>query len=276
MNHVARFLSFVLSLLLLSHIPATVASDSDYQPQFGQSGKDVIWVPTPEEQAEAMLDLAGVTSADYVIDLGSGDGRIVIAAALRGATALGIEYNPDMVDLSRKKAEQAGVTDKASFVQADLFESDFSKASVITMYLLPDLNLKLRPKILDLEPGTRIVSHAFSMGEWEPDASEMDGGRNLYMWVVPSKVQGEWTWMEDSGPVTLNLKQTFQAIEGVVASSRNIGTISEAALRGDQIAFTWGERYYSGKISQNQIRGKVRSPDGESEWVAARKFHSGR
>jgi SAM-dependent methyltransferase len=212
-----------------------------------------------------------VTAADYVIDLGSGDGRIVIAAAQRGATALGIEYNPDMVNLSRENARKAGVEDKASFVQADIFESDFSKASVITMYLLPDLNLKLRPKILNLEPGTRIVSHAFSMGEWEPDASEMSGGRNLYMWIVPAKVKGTWTWVEDSRTSTLNLKQTFQAIEGSVSSGGSTEPILDAALRGDQIGFTCGKRYYAGKITRDQIRGRVEYPGGASEWVATRK-----
>ncbi|MGH8648886.1 MAG: SAM-dependent methyltransferase, partial [Burkholderiales bacterium] len=144
---------------------------STYKPEVGQEGKDVVWVPTPQSLVDKMLDLAKVMPADYVIDLGSGDGRTVITAAKRGARALGIEYNPDMVALSQRNAAKEEVTDKATFMKADLFESDFSRATVITMFLLPDINLKLRPKILDLKPGTRIVSNSFTMGEWQHDRS---------------------------------------------------------------------------------------------------------
>jgi precorrin-6B methylase 2 len=141
----------------------------EYKPQVGQEGKDVIWVPTPQELVDKMLDMAKVTPADYVIDLGSGDGRTVISAAKRGAKALGIEYNPDMVELSKRNAAKERVSDRASFIKADLFESDFSQATVITMFLLPGINIRLRPKLLDLRPGTRIVSNSFTMGEWAAD-----------------------------------------------------------------------------------------------------------
>ena len=159
--------AFIIAALFLP--PAIFAQQKEYEPSVGQEGKDVIWVPTPEELVQAMLDLAKVTPNDYVMDLGSGDGRIVIAAAKRGARATGIEYNPDMVELSRRNAEKAGVSARAAFMKADIFETDLSKATVITMYLLPSLNLKLRPTILDLKPGTRIVAHNFAMGDWEAE-----------------------------------------------------------------------------------------------------------
>ena len=161
----------VLTLLLFFSACGVLAQTAQkpYEPQVGQEGKDVIWVPTPQGLVDKMLDMAKVTSSDYIIDLGSGDGRTVITAAKRGARATGIEYNPDMVELSKANATKAGVSAKAAFMKADIFESDFSEATVITMYLLPQLNVKLRPKILDLKPGTRIVSHAFTMEEWMAD-----------------------------------------------------------------------------------------------------------
>jgi SAM-dependent methyltransferase len=182
---------YVALITLFLGFASINASAQEFEPSIGQEGKDVIWVPTPDSLVEAMLDVAKVTPSDYVIDLGSGDGRIVIAAAKRGARAVGFEFNPDMVALSRRNAEKEGVSDKATFVNADLFESDFSKATVITMYLLPQLNLKLRPKLLDLKPGTRIVSHAFTMGEWNPDKTVEREGRTAYLWIVPAKTEGK-------------------------------------------------------------------------------------
>src|SRR5213593_1271960 len=159
--------------LLLTAVAAGAFAQSQatqtFEPKSGQAGKDVVWVPTPQPLVDKMLDLANVTPQDFLMDLGSGDGRTVITAAKRGATAHGIEFNPDMVELSKKNAAKEGVTDKATFVQADLFESDFSQATVITMFLLPEINLRLRPKILDLKPGTRIVSNTFTMDDWSPD-----------------------------------------------------------------------------------------------------------
>ncbi len=166
-----------------------------YEPQSGQAGKDVVWVPTPQALVEKMLDMAKATPQDFVMDLGSGDGRTVITAAKRGIRAMGIEYNPDMVELSKKNAAAAGVTDKATFMKADLFETDFSKASVITMFLLPSINMKLRPKILDLKPGTRVVSNSFTMEDWEPDQTEVvkddcTSYCTALLWIVPAKVEG--------------------------------------------------------------------------------------
>src|SRR4029453_3855949 len=170
--------------------------EKEFQPQVGQEGKDVIWVPTPQALVDKMLDMAKVTPKDYVIDLGSGDGRTVITAAKRGSKALGIEYNPDMVELSKRNAVKEGVSDKATFVKADLFESDFSQAQVIHMFLLPSINMKLRPKILDLKPGTRIVSNSFDMEDWKADetgtASGCDHWCTAHLWIVPAKVGGTW------------------------------------------------------------------------------------
>src|SRR4026208_1407704 len=187
----------------------------EFEPQVGQEGKDVIWVPTPQALVDKMLDMAKVTPKDYVIDLGSGDGRTVITAAKRGSKALGIEYNPDMVELSKRNAAKEGVSDKASFMKADLFESDFSQAQVITMFLLPDINIRLRPKILELKPGTRIVSNSFTIVDWAADetATVKEGCVSYctaHLWIVPAKVEGTW----QLGDGTLTLKQTYQVISG--------------------------------------------------------------
>jgi hypothetical protein len=239
----------------------------EYQPQVGQEGKDVIWVPTPQALVDKMLDMAKVTPKDFVIDLGSGDGRTVITAAKRDARALGIEYNPDMVELSKRNAAKAGVSDKASFVKADLFESDFSQAQVITMFLLPDINLKLRPKILDLKPGTRIVSNSFTMGEWKADetASVKDGCVSYctaYLWIVPAKVEG--TWKLAKGELTL--KQTFQTFSGSIRSGSTTTKISNGKLHGDQISFTAGGVKYSGHVMGNVMEGE----SGKGKWHASR------
>lgn len=191
------------------------AQKEEFVPHVGQAGKDVIWVPTPDELVERMLRMAQATPKDFVIDLGSGDGRIAISAARKiGARALGIEYNPEMVELSNRSARSAGVADKVKFIKADIFESDFSEATVITMYLLPGLNLKLRPKLLGLKPGTRLVSHQFNMDDWEPDERTSLDGRLAFLWIVPAKVQG--TWRLDAGGQTrdLVLTQQYQKIGG--------------------------------------------------------------
>lgn len=243
-------LTLFLSVIAAETYVRAQPAQKEYQPQVGQEGKDVIWVPTPQALVDKMLDMAKVTAKDYVIDLGSGDGRTVITAAKRGAKALGIEYNPDMVELSKRNAAKEGVNDKASFVKADLFESDFSQATVITMFLLPDINLKLRPKILGLKPGTRIVSNSFTMGEWTADetTSVKDGCASYctaYLWIVPAK--GEGTWKLPQGELTL--KQTFQMLSGTLKNGANIAQISNGKLNGDQITFTAGGAQYSGRVN---------------------------
>jgi SAM-dependent methyltransferase len=258
----------LLILFAFWFIPA-IANAQQYEPSVGQEGKDVIWVPTPEELIQAMLDAAKVTSDDYVMDLGSGDGRIVIAAAKRGAQAVGIEYNPDMVELSIRNAEKAGVSQKASFRKADIFESDFSKATVVTMYLLPHLNLKLRPTILNLKPGTRIVSHAFNMGDWSPDQTIEKEYRTAYLWIVPAKVEGVWKWRSGSGAVELMLTQNFQKITGTLKADGKDIEIKNAKLEGTHISFSDGVQEYSGRVNGNSIEGTIKANGRDQTWSAA-------
>lgn len=242
----------------------------EYQPEVGQEGKDVVWVPTPQALVERMLDIAKVTPRDFVIDLGSGDGRTVITAAKRGARALGIEYNPDMIALSRRSAAREGVSDMAQFIQGDLYESDFSRATVITLFLLPEINLDLRPKILDLRPGTRIVSNTFDMGEWEPDETATVSNCETYctalLWIVPAKVEG--TWQLPQGELTLT--QSFQEISGRLRSAGQIAPITDGKLRGDQISFNVAGAQYTGRVKGNAMEGTVKSPGGSTVWNATR------
>jgi len=224
-----------------------------FEPEVGQPGKDVVWVPTPQAVVDKMLDLTHVTAKDYVIDLGSGDGRTVITAAKRGAHALGVEYNPDMVALSKRNAEAAGVTDRAQFVQADLFETDLSKATVITMFLLPDINLKLRPKLLGLKPGTRIASNTFTMGDWQPDVKtnveSCDGSWcTALFWIVPARVAGQYKLPQGE----LTLKQSFQMLSGTLANGERTVPI-KGKVRGDEIVFTAGGKEYHGRYNGKQV-----------------------
>ena len=270
----SRFVRRSLSALCLAWAVAcgfspAWAAQGEYQPEVGQEGKDVVWVPTPQVLVDKMLDMAKVTSKDYVIDLGSGDGRTVITAAKRGAKALGIEYNPEMVELSKRNAAKEGVTDKATFMKADLFESDFSHATVITMFLLPSINMKLRPKILDLKPGTRIVANSFDMEDWKPDeTAKVDGCSNwctAYLWIVPAKVGGTWNLSQGE----LTLKQTFQMISGTLKSGNNTAQITNGKLNGDQITFTAGGAQYTGHVSGNSIEGTVKG-GSNGKWRATR------
>jgi precorrin-6B methylase 2 len=261
------FALFLAVIVATSSAQARPAKD-DYKPQVGQEGKDVIWVPTPQELVDKMLDMAKVTPKDYVIDLGSGDGRTVITAAKRGAKALGIEYNPDMVELSKRNAAKEGVSDRANFVKADLFESDFSEATVITMFLLPGINIRLRPKILDLKPGTRIVSNSFTMGEWTADEEgTVKNGCASYctalLWIVPAKVEG--TWQLSQGE--LALQQTFQMVSGALRSGNVSAPVTNGRLNGNQITFIAGGNQYSGYVNGDVMEGNVGSG---GSWKAIR------
>jgi precorrin-6B methylase 2 len=268
---------FALVMLLGGMGVTSIANAQDYEPSVGQAGKDVIWVPTPPELIKDMLDMANLTPDDFLIDLGSGDGRIVIAAAKRGAHALGIEYNPDMVELSKRNAQKEGVSDKATFMHADIFEYDFSKATVLTMYLLPSLNLKLMPTILKMKPGTRVVSHAFTMGDWEADRTESEDSRTAYFWIVPANAEGIWSWKTQTGTAELKIDQTYQVIKGTLAINGKVVPLMNARLEGDRISFTVGESNpmqlkYSGKISGNAIAGSESNSNGsEIKWVAERR-----
>jgi SAM-dependent methyltransferase len=269
------------SMLAPGSSPAQNASSPDYVPQVGQQGKDVIWVPTPQALVERMLDMTHVSAKDYVIDLGAGDGRTVIAAAKRGARALGIEYNPDMVALARRNAEKAGVEDRARFIQGDIFKTDFSKADVLTLYLLPSLNVKLRPTILKMRPGTRVVSHAFKMDDWQPDQTDSVENRTAYMWIVPASIEGTWQLSTSNGKTgndELLLRQRFQYAEGLVRINGKTGQLRDFRIEGAQVSFTVFEptngnplRYdFTGRVSDDTMDGVVKLPGGERTWRATR------
>lgn len=253
MNAAARL---ALALLLAASGALAQAPQAPvFEPSFGQEGKDVVWVPTSDALLEKMLDMARVEPSDYVIDLGSGDGRTVIAAARRGARALGIEYEADLVELSRVNAAQAGVAGSAEFRKADLFESDFSEATVITMFLLPSINVRLRPTILELKPGTRIVSNTFGMDEWLPDESATlapetgcDSWCTAHLWIVPAKVAGKHAL-----PIgELELKQTFQMLSGTLRAG-GTNYVLEGRVRGDEVTFRAGGKEYRGRMSGGKL-----------------------
>jgi SAM-dependent methyltransferase len=250
----------------------------DFTPQVGQAGKDVIWVPTPEELVERMLRMAQTTANDYVVDLGSGDGRIAIAAAKKfGARSLGIEYNPDMVEISNRNATKEGVVGKARFVRGDIFETDFTQATVITMYLLPGLNLKLRPKILDMKPGTRVVSHQFNMDDWHADEVSNVDGRRAYFWVVPAKVQGAWRIQSGSDTYDLTLEQRYQMIEGSIRLGALNAGLRDVRLQGDRINFAFVDnngvrRDFWGRVNAGAMEGSTKPDNGpEARWTATRR-----
>jgi len=270
-----------LAALLVS-VPAAAQPNKQYEPSVGQPGKDVIWVPTPDDVVERMLRMAQVTANDYVIDLGAGDGKIAIMAAKKfGARAMGIEYDPDMARHAQRNIAMAGVTGKARIVQGDIFASDFTQATVLTMYLLPALNLKLRPQILNMRPGTRVVSHSFNMDDWEPDESSSMEGRRAYFWVVPASVGGTWTLELSGGGVAerleMALEQRYQKIEGTVAIRAGLGGLREPRLTGFQIAFAYVDdhgvrRDFSGRVSGARMEGGFRADNGsEGRWTAIRK-----
>jgi hypothetical protein len=242
------------------------AQTKPFEPTVGQAGKDVVWVPTPQVLVEKMLDMAKVTPQDFLMDLGSGDGRTVITAAKRGLRAQGVEYNPDMVSLAQRNAKEAGVTDKATFVRGDIFETDFSKATVITLFLLPTLNEKLRPTILNMRPGTRIVSNTFTMGDWQSDQSETVSNCTSWctalLWIVPAKVEGNWS----VGSNTLTIDQNYQMISG----SLNGQPISDGKLNGAEITFNVGAAKYTGRVEGNSMSGTIAGGPGGS-WKATRK-----
>jgi SAM-dependent methyltransferase len=247
---VALLLAAFSALSFAQNAPAT------YEPHSGQPGKDVVWVPTSQALVDKMLDMARVTPNDFVMDLGSGDGRTVITAARRGARAQGIEYNPDMVELSKRNAEKEGVAGKASFIKADLFDTDFSKATVITMFLLPTINLKLRPKILALKPGTRIVSNTFTMDDWEPDekntvsyeAGCTTSWCTALLWIVPAQVAGNYKLPQGE----LSLRQQFQEIAGTLSKEGKTFVIGGKVV-GEELYFTAGGRAYHGRMNGKQL-----------------------
>ena len=254
--------------------PAAQQPAKPFEPVSGQAGKDVVWVPSPPDMVNKMMELGAVTAKDFVIDLGSGDGRNVIAAAKLGAQALGVEYNPDMVALSKKLALEAGVADKAQFVQADMYEYDISKATVMALFLLPVNMNRLAPKFFNLAPGSRIVANTFGIEGWEPDArvtlpsaSECESWCEALLWIVPAKIAG--TWAMPNGSMTLT--QDYQTIQGTITMGGQAETVVMGRLRGEEFTFTAGGRTYKGIAKGNTISGSMTTPKGEVPWAATRQ-----
>jgi SAM-dependent methyltransferase len=253
-------MKFSKSLAFLSLFAAAVGvvaawnlahAEKKFEPRVGQPGRDVVWVPSPQALVDRMLDMAKVGPGDIHYDLGSGDGRTVITAAKRGAQAFGVEFNPNMVKLSRENAEKAGVKN-ATFIEGDLFQADISKATSISLFLLPSINVRLRPKILDLKPGTRIVSNTFDMGDWTPDQTIDAGGDcsswcRAHLWYVPGKVGGKWKLPDGE----LVLEQKYQMFTGTLAGK----PIAQGKMNGAQITFSVGDKQYTGRVDGETIEG---------------------
>ncbi len=260
--------SVLVALSLASCAAGAFAQTTTYEPTPGQAGKDVVWVPTPEELVEKMLDMAKVTPQDIVMDLGSGDGRNVIAAAKRGARAIGVEFNPDMVALSRQRAKEAGVSDRATFIEGDMFEADVSKATVLALFLLPSNLDKLAPKFLALKPGTRIVNNTFNVTGWGPDETEQVQG-SCSSWctamlnIVPARVAGTWR----VGTNDLTLVQEFQMVSGTLGAT----TINGGRLNGEEITFTAGDTEYRGRVSGDRIEGIATTGGKQEKWTATKR-----
>jgi hypothetical protein len=268
----SRSFTWSLAAAAVAIVAATIAlaePKAPFEPRVGQAGKDVIWVPTAQALVDRMLDLAQVTPSDLVMDLGSGDGRTVITAAKRGTRAIGVEYNPDMVALSRRNAKQEGVSELATFMQADLFATDFSKATVVTMFLLPSINMKLGPKILEMRPGTRVVSNSFDMGDWRPEQTieapqhDCTSYCRAHLWIVPAKVEGTWKLPEGD----LRLEQTYQMLQGTLHSGSSTMNITDGKVIGETISFVAGDTRYIGRVNGNAIEGIARTA---SPWRATR------
>ncbi len=262
-----------LAICLSQPVALAQTAQRPAKPLVGQPGKDAIWVPTPSALIEMMLDLAKVTAADHVVDLGSGDGRAVIAAAKRGANARGIEFDANLVAVATANAAKEGVGDKATFERADMFATDFSNATVVVLFLLPDLNIKLRPSILNMKPGTRVVSNTFEMGGWMPDQVESLREEcdfffcKALLWIVPAKVDGDWTIETNGNAGKLSLKQQFQTFSGTITNGDAIVPFTDGRLLADELTFTAGGVSYSGKVRGDLIEGTTKSG---TTWQAKR------
>jgi SAM-dependent methyltransferase len=268
----------VMLMLAIAALPASAQSqtqDKPFVPVSGQAGKDVVWVPSPPEMVNKMLEIAKVTPADYVIDLGSGDGRNVIAAAKLGATALGVEYNPDMVKLSQRLAKEAGVENKARFVEGDMYEADISKASVMALFLLPVNLNKLVPKFLDLKPGSRIVLNTFGIDGWEPDyrtslpqGSECESWCDILLLIVPAKVAGTWN-LNNGGRLVLT--QEYQTVQGSLTLNGQQYTVEKGRLNGEDLTFVANNQIFNGKVKGARIDGSITATNGPTAWSATKQ-----
>jgi Methyltransferase domain len=270
-----------LSTTIFLSLFAALAA-AQFTPQVGQAGKDVIWVPTPDDVVERMLVMAQVTPNDLVWDLGAGDGKIAIMAAKKfGARAVGIEYNADMVKHANENAQKAGVAGtgagKAVIRHGDIFATDFTQATVIALYLLPALNMKLRPQLLSMRPGTRVVSHSFSMEDWEADEISTLDGRRAYFWIVPANVMGNWNLDAGGQHLDMTLEQTFQKVSGTFALGPIHAGLRDVKLRGTAISFSYVDqnrvrRDFTGRVSGAKMEGSFRDEKGaEGKWTATKK-----
>ena len=265
------FLGFVLLVIPEVLFCQANTENSDYEPELGQAGKDVIWYPTPHDLVDIMIDMAGLTSADYLVDLGSGDGRIVIAAAKKGINAAGVEFNQDMVEYSKRAAEKEGVADKTDFIQADFFEYDLSKATVITMFLLPEINRKLKPVLLELKPGTRIITNSFSMQDWFYDEMRESDNKTTswntaYLWIVPAKVEGSWKFKDGE----IELTQDYQIVKGRMKTGTESHNITDGRLRGNVLNFTCNGVKYVCTIDNNTMKGTAEKEGKSNAWEAVK------
>jgi len=262
----------IATCVALCAVTSAFAQESKtYEPQVGQAGKDVVWVPTPQALVEKMLDMAKVGKDDLVMDLGSGDGRNIISAAKRGAKAIGVEYNPDMVALSNRTAAGEGVADKATFIEGDMYEADISKATIMALFLLTDNMEQLLPKFLALKPGSRIVANTFGFRSWEPDETQTveedcTSWCKALLWIVPAKVEGNWRLPDGE----LVLEQKYQVLSGTLTIDGRPTPIANGRVRGEEITFAIGDRQYSGRLAGEKIVGIAKSAAKETPWSAAR------
>ena len=266
----------VLGLLGACAQLGVAAEPRPYNPMRGQAGKDVVWIPTPDNVVVRMLDMAQVTAGDTLVDLGSGDGKIAIAAAKRGARARGIEYNPDMVELSRRSAKEQGVD--VEFVQGDIFESNFTDADVVTLYLLPELNERLRPVLLEMKPGTRVASHEFDMGDWKPDRLDIVDGRHAYFWVVPARIGGVWSVRIEGEPAfEVRIEQQYQRLDGHAGRGSTRVALQEPQVRGAAVAFRVPHgaggvvRFDATADHRGRMSGTATLPDGQRKPFVAER-----
>jgi 2-polyprenyl-3-methyl-5-hydroxy-6-metoxy-1,4-benzoquinol methylase len=261
----SRFLLYVLMTSWLNlAFASTTTNSTEYKPKVGQEGKDVIWVPTPEGLIDKMLEAAKVSDKDTLFDLGAGDGIIAITATRKyGAKSVGIEYNPEMAQFARRKVAEAGLTDKVKIITGDIFQEDFSSATVVTLYLMPHLNIKLRPILLKMKPGTRVVSNTFNMGDWEPDETVLDQHWRAHFWVVPAQIEGAWVMKGmEGGPLRLNISQSYQNIGGTLTRGGQTLDLLGAKLRGDEVKFQYitpdrKVHAFSGRLEGRRLTGTV-------------------
>jgi SAM-dependent methyltransferase len=271
-NFVSRWVLILGFAGVFAGGPQAQAPQEEFKPVVGQPGKDVVWVPTPQVVVDSMLDMARITPQDYVVDLGSGDGRNIISAAKRGARGRGVEYNPDMVALSRRNAAQEGVADRATFVEGDMFAADFSDATALALFLLPDNLTRLRDKFLALKPGTRIVANTFWIDGWEPDEQEQlpetdcENWCRVMLFIVPARIEG--TWRHAQGELTIT--QQFQKISGTLGNGGRLTPIANGTMRGEQIRFTVDGAEYTGRVNGGRIEGTVTSDGRTTPWTATR------